>query len=73
MNFEGQLERIQDKNEIHKWIDEQPLEAEFLVLSCARIKDIAAHRYCCSSELTIASANWMVDVFKHFLQTGTGM
>ena len=69
--IEEVLRRATDRDALHRWIDAQPLNARLLILAVVSEETKDVYRYCCSDDLLVHESNWMIDVYKHYLQEST--
>lgn len=66
-SIEQVLKQTNEKDTLHRWIDEQPLGAKFLILASVSEPTKDVYRYCCSDDLTVNESNWLIDVYKRYL------
>jgi hypothetical protein len=70
-SLEAVLKRTNDRDTLHRWIDEQPDNAKILILAMFPKETSDAYRYCCSEDLMVQESNWMIDVYKRYLMDST--
>jgi hypothetical protein len=69
--IEAVLKYANDRDTLHRWIDEQPEDARILILSVVSEETKDVHKYCCSNNLSIHESNWILDVYKRYLMDST--
>lgn len=67
-SLESFLGHAKTRDELHRWIDSLPIDADVLLLAGVTTDGGTTYPWRCTESLSVAVANWMVDVYKDYLQ-----
>jgi hypothetical protein len=70
-SIEEVLKHASDRDTLHRWLDDQPSGARILIIAVISEETKDVYRYCCSDDLMVHESNWMIDVYKRYLQDST--